>query len=66
MNKYHVTLTERIRGEEQNIYEVIADSEEEAIEIAENGDGKLIDSSIVYSDIIESELDNCNLVQKMV
>lgn len=66
MNKYHVTLIERGRFEEENIYEVMANSEEEAIEIADNGDGKLIDSSIVYSDIIESELDECTLIQKMV
>lgn len=66
MNKYHVTLIERFCGEEQNTYEVIADSEEEAIEIADSGDGKLIDSGIVYSDIVESELDKCTLIQKMV
>lgn len=66
MNKYHVTLIERIHGEEENIYEVMADSEEEAIEIVENGDGRLIDSSLVYSNVIDSEFDECKLIQKMV
>lgn len=66
MNKYHVILNETVKSEEQNLYEVLADSEEEAIEAVLCGNGKLLDSAVLYSDIETSDLDECTLVQKMV
>lgn len=65
MNKYRVILIEDSKLQERNIYEVKAFSEDDAIDLAINGEGILINSDIIYSDIINSELEECNLIQKL-
>lgn len=66
MNKYHVILNETVTSEEQNLYEVLAETEEEAIEEVLCGNAKLINSNVLYSDIETSNLEDCTLIQKMV
>ena len=66
MNKYRVKIKEWKESEEINIFEVMADSEDEAIDLAISGEGNLIDSRLMYEDVADRDIEECNLIQKLV